>query len=168
MSRVDNGRFAWKVRRATEGDLPSALWDLTSYMDAQQRAKYNRKLKRYTRDANKELLLALDGARAIGFLCVTEYDEVPATLPADLVKTLEDYACTTSFIVHPDYRRRGVGASLFARALEWGFDRRPNGMWLITHRTGPWYQRHFALKEVGKIDVDGVRKTVMALAGDSR
>lgn len=163
MNRSDDV-LEWRVRPAAEADLPAALVDLTGYMDAAQQAKYERKLTRYTRDPDKELLLAVQGTRAIGFLCVTEYDEVPDTLPPAVAGRLERYACTTSFIVHPDYRRRGVGASLFARALEWGKERRPEGMWLITHRTGPWYHRHFGLEEVGKIDVDGARKTVMALA----
>jgi GNAT superfamily N-acetyltransferase len=153
----------WTVRIAEEADLPQAIEQLTDYMDATQQAKYRRKLTRYTRDADKDLLLALDASGAIGFLCVAEYDEIPEQLDPDLGASLGDYATVTSFIVRPEQRRRGIGMSLFAGVLEWGKSRRPKGMWLITHRTGPWYHRHFGLEEVARIEVDGVTKTVMVL-----
>ena len=149
------------VRIAEKADLPKAIEQLTDYMSAEQQAKYHRKLTRYTRDADKDLLLAVDASGAIGFLCVAEHDEIPGELDPGLGATLQEYATVTSFIVRPEKRRRGVGMSLFARALEWGRARR-HGMWLITHRTGPWYHRHFGLEEVAKIEVDGVTKTVMA------
>lgn len=154
----------WQVRVASPADLPRVIDELTDYMDAPQRAKYHRKLTRYTRDADKALLIAVDAGGAIGFLCAAEYDEIPPTLPPRLAARLKNYATVTSFIVRPEHRRRGVGMSLFDRALEWGRARRPAGMWLITHRTGPWYHRHFGLEEVAKLDVDGARKTVMARA----
>jgi len=154
----------WQVREAGAAELPRVIDELTEYMDTPQRAKYHRKLTRYTRDADKALLIAVDASSAIGFLCVAEYDEIPGTLPPRLAERLQHYATVTSFIVRPEHRRRGVGMSLFARALEWGRARRPAGMWLITHRTGPWYRRHFGLEEVARLDVEGARKTVMARA----
>lgn len=151
----------WQVRCAREDELPRVIAELTDYMDAAPRAKYRRKLTRYTRDADKALLIAEDAARAVGFLCVAEYDEIPATLPPRVAGRLKHYATVTSFIVRPGHRRRGVGMSLFERALKWGSERGLSGMWLITHRTAPWYRRHFGLAEAAEIDVDGVRKTVM-------
>ena len=158
----------WRVREASGADLPRMIEELTGYMDAPQRAKYHRKLTRYTRDADKALLVAVEATGAIGFLCVAEYDEIPETLSPRLAERLKDYATVTSFIVRPEHRRRGVGMSLFARALEWGRARRPAGMWLITHRTGPWYHRHFGREAAATLDVDGARKTVMARAHDMR
>ena len=157
----------WQVREAGAAELPRVIEELTDYMDAPQQAKYHRKLTRYTRDADKALLIAVDASGAIGFLCVAEYDEIPGTLPPRLAEQLKHYATVTSFIVRPEHRRRGVGMSLFARALEWGRARRPAGMWLITHRTGPWYHRHFGLEEVAGLEVDGARKTVMVKTGDT-
>lgn len=160
MSR--GGACEWRVRDGDEADLPKVIDELTDYMDTARRVKYRRKLTRYTRDEDKELLMAVDATGAIGFLCVAEHDEVPDTLPPAIAEQLKEYATVTSFIVRPEHRRRGVGMSLFTRALEWGKRRKLNGMWLITHRTGPWYHRHFGLEEVGKIDVGAARKTVMA------
>lgn len=159
-----NSAVDWKVRYADEANLPRVIDELTDYMDPPQQAKYRRKMTRYTRDEDKELLIAANAAGAIGFLCVAEYDDIPDTLPAGIAESLENYATVTSFIVRPEQRRRGIGMSLFACALEWGRERKPDGMWLITHRTGPWYQCHFGLEELAKIDVDGARKTVMARA----
>ena len=158
-----NDDIDWEIRFAKEEVLPQVIEQLTDYMDKKQQTKYQRKLTRYTRDDDKALLIAVDETGAIGFLCVAEYDEVPEELGARLVNELEDYATVTSFIVRPEHRRRGIGMSLFARALEWGKKRKPAGMWLITHRTHPWYHRHFALDEVAKIKVDNVTKTVMAI-----
>lgn len=161
---MNNPNRNWNITNSKEADLPRIIEELTDYMDAEQQAKYQRKFTRYTRDVDKDLLIAVEATRAIGFLCVAEYDEVPEELDRTLADTLEDYATVTSFIVRPEHRRRGIGVSLFARASEWGKERKPDGMWLITHRTGPWYRRHFGLEAVAKIDVDGVIKTVMAKA----
>lgn len=162
-----NRAVDWQIVYADEADLPRVIHELTNYMDAPQQAKYHRKMTRYTRDADKELLIASDATGAIGFLCVAEQDEIPGSLSPDIAERLKRYATVTSFIVRLEQRRRGVGMSLFAQALEWGKARRPAGMWLITHRTGPWYQRHFDLEELAKIDVDGARKTVMARAWET-
>lgn len=158
-----NDDIDWKIKFAKEEELPEVIEQSTDYMDAKQQAKYQRKLTRYTRDKDKDLLIAVDDSGAIGFLCVAEYDEVPEELGAKLVSELGGYATVTSFIVRPEHRRRGIGVSLFARALEWGKKRKPAGMWLITHRTHPWYHRHFGLEEVAKIEVDNTTKTVMAV-----
>lgn len=160
-----NNAADWQIVCADEADLPRQIDELTDYMAAPQQAKYRRKMTRYARDDDKALLIAEAAAGAIGFLCVAEHDEIPDSLPPDIADRLARYATVTSFIVRPEQRRRGVGMSLFARALEWGRARRPDGMWLITHRTGPWYQRHFGLEELARIDVDGARKIVMARAG---
>lgn len=162
-----NRTVDWEIVYAGEADLPRVIHELTDYMDASQQAKYHRKMTRYTRDVDKELLIASDATGAIGFLCVAEQDEIPDSLPPDVAERLKRYATVTSFIVRPEQRRRGIGMSLFAQALAWGKARRPAGMWLITHRTGPWYQRHFDLVELARIDVDGACKTVMAKAAET-
>lgn len=157
-----------KVRLAGESELPTLVEELTGYMDAARQVKYERKFTRYVRHTDKGLLVAEDATGALGFLCVAEYDEIPESLPPRAAQRLNDFATVTSFIVRPEHRGRGIGTSLFTHALEWGKERKPHGMWLITHRTGPWYQRHFGLEEIARIEVDGVYKAVMIKEYDPR
>lgn len=153
--------FDWGLIVAEEKDVEPAVMNLTDHMDIEQKEKFRVKLLRYARKSDRALILAVAGLRVIGFYTVIEYDDPPPELPDATTWRLRRFACGTGFRVHPDWRRRGVGASVQLRAEQWAQERGKPGFWLSTRRRD-WYIRHFSYEEVGRVTVKGVERSIMA------
>lgn len=142
--------------------MESAVSSLSGHMDEEQREKFRDKLYRYVRQTGRDLILAVAGKLVIGFYTVIEYDDLPPEFPTSTRMRLSRFACGTGFRVHPDCRRKGVGASLQRRAEQWAQERGKPGFWLSTNRQADWYRRHFSYEEVGRVMVKGVERNIMA------
>lgn len=154
--------LGWKVIIAGATDVPRAVQNLSGHMKAEQRERFEDKLNRYVRKPDRDLIIALDGDEVLGFYTIIEQDDLLPTMGEDIRGLLSDFACCTGLLVHPDWRRRGIGASLHRRGERWARERRKPGLWLSTRRHADWYRRHFDYEEVGRVLVKGIERTIMA------
>lgn len=152
----------WKIVIADESHIEPAVASLSGHMDDGQRRAFRDKLSRYVFKTDRDLALALQGSRILGFYTVIDYDDLPSEVPAAVSNRLHDYACGTGFLVHPDYRRRGIGMSLHQRVERWAGERGKPGFWLSTRRQAEWFHKHFAFDEVARVVVKGIERRIMA------
>ena len=152
----------WAILIAQDDDVELTVSSLSNHMSDMQREKFRDKLHRYVRKPDRDLLLAVAENRVLGFYTVIERDSLPPELPVGVTNRLQDFACCTGLMVHPDYRRKGIGAALQLRGEQWARSRNRSGFWLSTHRQAGWYRRHFGFKEEGKATVREIERTIMA------
>lgn len=157
----------WEVIIAGGDDVARIVQSLSGHMDAGQRERFRDKLDRYVRKPDRDLLIAVEAKTVLGFYTVIEHDDLPTTLPLSMRDRLRDFACCTGLLVHPDRRRRGIGASLHRRGEKWAGERGKRGLWLSTRRHAGWYQRHFGYEEVARVMVKGIERTIMAKTFES-
>lgn len=153
----------WRIEVAAVESVAAAIAHLAGELPEERREALRDKLHRYARKPDRVLIVARRSDFIAGFNCVIDRDTVPQDLKdSDQVRGLEDFACCNGLLVHPRYRRRGIGFSLQVEAESWARQRGRSGIWLITHRRAEWYQKHFGYREVGRTFSKGVVKRVMA------
>jgi GNAT superfamily N-acetyltransferase len=152
----------WAILIARDDDVELTVWSLSNHMSAEQREKFRDKLHRYVRKPDRDLVLAVAGNLVLGFYTVIERDDLPQELPVAVKDRLQEFACCTGLMVHPDYRRKGIGAALQLRGEEWARSRNRAGFWLSTRRQAGWYRRHFGFREEGKATVREIERTILA------
>ena len=154
--------FDWKLKVATETDVDPAVEELSDQMNDRQRAAFRDKLQRYVRKPGRELIVAVHGGQTFGLVCVIEQAQFPPRFPEQKASLLRNFACGTQVLVHPSFRKQGIGGSLLARAERWAHEQGLAGFWIVTHRQADWYRAHFGYQEIHRIDDKGVEKTLMA------
>ena len=166
----DNGHNAalvgesldWELKVATEVDVDPALEALSDHMNDRQRAAFRDKLQRYVRKPDRELIVAVRGGQTIGLVCVIEQAQFPPRFSKQKATHLRNFGCGTQLLVHPSFRKQGVGGSLLTRAERWAYDHQLTGFWIVTHRKADWYRTHFGYQEIDRIDDKGVEKILLA------
>ena len=153
---------SWSIIIARDEDVELAVSSLSSHMSDQQREKFREKLHRYVRKPDRDLVLAVAEKLVLGFYTVIERDSLPPELPAAVRDRLQSFACCTGLMVHPNHRRKGIGAALQLRGEQWARSRSRSGFWLSTHRQAEWYRRHFGFQEAAKVTVKAIERTLMA------
>ena len=152
----------WKLKVATEADVDPALEALSDQMNDRQRATFRDKLQRYVRKADRELIVAVSGGQTIGLVCVIEQAQFPPRFPEQKASHLRNFACGTQLLVHPSFRKQGVGGSLLTGAERWAYEHELTGLWIATHRKAEWYKTHFGYQELHRIDDKGVERILLA------
>lgn len=154
--------FDWKLKVATETDVDPAVEELSDQMNDRQRAAFKDKLQRYVRKSDRELIVAVRGGQTLGLVCVIEQAQFPPRFPEQKASLLRNFACGTQVLVHPSFRKQGVGGSLLARAEHWAHEQGLTGFWIVTRRKADWYKTHFGYQEIHRIDDKGVEKILLA------
>ncbi len=154
--------FDWKLKVATEADVGPAVEALSDQMNDRQRAAFRDKLQRYVRKPGRELIVAVRGGQTLGLVCVIEQAQFPPRFPEQKASLLRNFACGTQVLVHPSFRKQGVGGSLLARAEHWAHEQGLTGFWIVTRRKADWYKTHFGYQEIHRIDDKGVEKILLA------
>jgi GNAT superfamily N-acetyltransferase len=159
---VDGAPYSWQLKVATEGDVESTIERLTDHMNDQQRQAFRDKLQRYVNKPDRDLILAVQGLQVLGLVCVIEQAEFPPGFSEKNMDYLRDFACGTQLLVHPSFRRQGIGGSLLSQAEAWARERELAGFWITTHSMADWYQKNFGYEQITRVEVKGVGKNVMA------
>jgi GNAT superfamily N-acetyltransferase len=159
---VETAPQSWELKVAAEGDVHPTLEQLTDHMNDRQRATFRDKLQRYVRKPDRELIVAVSGGQTIGLVCVIEQPQFPPRFPERKARQLRNFACGTQLLVHPSFRKQGVGGSLLTRAERWAHQHGLTGFWIVTHRKADWYKTHFGYQEMHRIDDKGVEKILMS------
>ena len=154
--------YSWQLKVATEADVESTIEGLTDHMNDQQRQAFRDKLRRYIQKPDRDLILAVRGLQVLGLVCVIDQAEFPPGFSEKNMDYLRDFACGTQLLVHPSFRRQGIGGSLLTQAEAWARERELAGFWITTHRMADWYEKHFGYEQIARIEVKGVGKNVMA------
>lgn len=155
-------KLDWKLRVANEVDVNPAVEALSDHMNDRQRAAFRDKLQRYVRKPDRDLIVAVHGGQTIGLVCVIEQAQFPPRFPEQKASHLQNFACGTQLLVHPSFRKQGVGGSLLTRAEGWAHEHGLSGFWIATHRKAAWYKTHFGYYELHRIDDKGVEKILLA------
>jgi GNAT superfamily N-acetyltransferase len=155
-------KLDWEFKVATDRDVNLAVEALSDHMDDRQRSAFRDKLQRYVRKPGRELIVAVYGGQTIGLVCVIDQAQLPPSFTEQQASQLRNFGCGTQLLVHPSFRKQGVGGSLLARAEGWAHEHGLTGFWIVTHRRAAWYKSHFGYQEIGRIDDKGVEKIVLA------
>jgi GNAT superfamily N-acetyltransferase len=158
--------ITWELKLATERDVQPTVEQLTDHMSDQQRQAFRDKIQRYIQKPDRDLILAVRGLEVLGLVCVIDQAGMPPGLSVENMDYLKNFACGTQLLVHPSFRGRGIGSSLHIQAESWGRERGLPGYWFITHRMADWYERDFGYLTIASIEVEGVKKIVMAKSFD--
>ena len=159
---AEKAAYSWDLKVAAEADVEPALEQLTDHLNDKQRQAFRDKLQRYVQKPDRDLILAVRGLQVLGLLCVIDQADFPPGLSGQNMNYLRDFASVTQLLVHPSFRRQGIGGSLLAHAEAWARQRGLAGLWIITHLMAGWYERNFGYQQIALIEVKGVGKFVMA------
>ena len=154
--------LSWELKLATETDVDPAVEELSDHMNDRQRAAFKDKLQRYVRKSGRELIVAVRGGQTLGLVCVIEQAQFPPLFSEQKASLLRNFACGTQVLVHPSFRKQGVGGSLLARAEHLAHEQGLTGFWIVTRRKADWYKTHFGYQEIHRIDDKGVEKILLA------
>lgn len=154
--------LTWQIRVAGEIDLETTIQQLADHMNHQQRQAFHDKLQRYVQKPDRDLILAVRGVQVLGLVCVIDQAEFPPGLSGQNMDYFRDFASGTQLLVHPSFRRQGIGGSLLTQAEAWARKRGLAGFWVVTHRMAGWYEENFGYQQIARIEVKGVGKFVMA------
>jgi GNAT superfamily N-acetyltransferase len=154
--------FDWKLKVATEADVDPAVEALSGHMNDRQRAVFRDKLQRYVRKSDRELIVAVREGQTLGLVCVIDQAQFPPSFTEQQGSQLRNFGCGTQLLVHPSFRRQGVGGSLLTRAERWAHEHGLAGFWIATHRQADWYRTHFGYQEIHRIEDKGVEKIILA------
>ena len=155
-------KLDWEFKVATDRDVNPAVEALGDHMDDRQRAAFRDKLQRYVRKPGRELIVAVYSGQTIGLVCVIDQAQLPPSFTEQQASQLRNFGCGTQLLVHPSFRKQGVGGSLLNRAEGWAHEHGLTGFWIVTHRKAAWYKSHFGYQEIGRIDDKGVEKILLA------
>lgn len=159
---VETGVQSWQLKVAVEADVQPTIEQLTDHMNHVQRQAFRGKLQRYVQKPDRDLILAVRGLQVLGLVCVLGQPEFPPDLSEKNRVYLTGFASGTQLLVHPSFRRQGIGGSLLIHAEAWARKRGLTGFWIITHRMAEWYEKNFGYEHIARIEVKGVGKNVMA------
>jgi GNAT superfamily N-acetyltransferase len=159
---AEDGNLNWELKVAEEVDVQPTVEQLTDHMSNHQRQAFRDKIQRYIQKPDRDLMLAVRGLQVLGVVCVIDQAGLPPGLSVENMDYLKNFACGTQLLVHPSFRRKGIGSSLHTYAESWARKRGLPGYWFITHRMAHWYERDFGYLEIASIEVEGVKKIVMA------
>lgn len=154
--------FDWKLKVATQADVDPAVETLSDHMSDQQRQAFRDKLQRYVQKQDRDLILAVRGLQILGLVCVIEQAPFPPGFPEQQASHLRNFACGTQILVHPSYRKQGIGGSLLMRVERWAQEHGLKGFWHVTHRKAEWYKTSFGYRGIAQLDDKGVEKLLMA------
>ena len=152
----------WELKVATETDVDPAVEALSDHMNDRQRAAFRDKLQRYVRKPGRELIVAVHEGQTIGLVCVIDQAQLPPSFTEQQTSQLRNFCCGTQLLVHPSFRKQGVGGSLLSRAERWAHEHGLAGFWIATHRQADWYRTHFGYQEIHRIEDKGVEKIILA------
>ncbi len=158
----DSVDITWELGVATAADVNPAVDELSDHMTERQRTAFRDKLQRYVRKPGRELIVAVRGGQTIGLVCVIAQAQLPPRFPEQKASYLRNFACGTQLLVHPSFRKQGVGGSLLTHAERWAHERGLAGFWIVTHRKAAWYKTHFGYQELYRLDDKGVEKILLA------
>jgi GNAT superfamily N-acetyltransferase len=147
----------FELRTATQRDVQEIL----TLMNGHQDPRLVRKLNGYVRKPDRDLILAVTDDGILGFVCALEKDENPGELPGEMAAIIKDFAAFTQLWVVPEFRKNGIGSCLMRSGEQWARERSITGSWHITHRMAGWHRKHLGYRELGRVVVKGVLKTVM-------
>ncbi len=153
---------SWELKVATELDVEPAVEELGDQMNDRQRAAFRDKLQRYVRKPDRELIVAVPRGQTLGLVCVIDQAKFPPGLSEQKASHLRNFACGTQLLVHPSFRKQGIGGSLLRRAERWAHGQGLTGFWIITRRQADWYRTHFGYQEIHRLDDTGVEKILLA------
>ncbi len=159
--QMKSNEFSWELRHGTSEDVDETIRQLSDDLDEQEREKRRRKLHLYARESDRDVILAVNKDRILGYLTIVEYDEPRSDIPKDIAERLRAFAFPSQLQVHPQFRKRGIGSSLMRQAERWARERGKPGLWSITHRKAYWYTRDFGYEELGKVWENETYKTVI-------
>ena len=157
----DSVKDSCELKVATEFDVDPAVEALGDHMNDRQRAAFRDKLQRYVRKPDRELIVAVRGGQTLGLVCVIKQAQFPPRFPEQKASLLRKCACGTQLLVHPFFRKQGIGGSLLIRAEGWAHEQGLTGFWIVTHRKADWYRTHFGYQEIHRIDDKGVEKILL-------
>ena len=153
--------LTWELRYGASEDVDAAIEQVSDDMDENERARRRQKLHLYARESDRDIILAVNQDRILGYLTIVEYDEPRSDIPDDIAERLKDFAFPSQLQVDPKFRKLGIGSSLMLAAEQWARQRGKPGLWSITHRKAYWYIRDFGYKELGKVWEKKTYKTVI-------
>ena len=159
---VETSPQSWQLKVAAEEDVEPTIEQLTDHMNSEQRQAFRKKLQRYVHKTDRDLILAVRGLQVLGLVCVIDQGEFPPGFSGQNREYLRNFAFGSQLLVHPVYRRRGIGGSLLTQVENWARKRGLAGFWMVTHKMSEWYERDFGYKEIARIEIKGVTKTAMA------
>jgi GNAT superfamily N-acetyltransferase len=159
--QMESNRFTWELRYGTTADVDPAIEQLSDDLDEKEREKRRRKLHLYASETDRDVILAVNKDRILGYLTIVDYDEPRPDIPEEISERLRTLAFPSQLQVHPEFRKRGIGSSLMLQAERWARERGKPGLWSITHRKSYWYKRDFGYKELGKVWEKETYKTVI-------
>ncbi|MCF8055033.1 MAG: GNAT family N-acetyltransferase [Desulfocapsa sp.] len=119
------------------------------------------KLQRYAAKSDRALFLAKYQDRIIAFATIIDQAPAPDDSDESTVRLLKTCACGTGLMVLPEFRQRGIAATLVNHWERWAIKNKMQGIWVISHRMADWYQRHFAYSIYGVTMRHGVKKTIL-------
>jgi len=154
---VEKAAYSWDLKVAAEADVKPTIEQLTDHMNDAQRQAFRDKLLRYVKKLDRDLILAVRGVQILGLVCVIDQTAFPSGFSEKHIDYLRNFASGTQLLVHPSFRRRGIGGSLLSHAEAWARKRGLAGFWIIG-----WYERNFGYEQIARIEVKGVGKFLMA------
>lgn len=158
----DSVDITWELKVAIEEDVNPAVDELSAHMNNRQRAAFRDKLQRYVRKPDRVLIVAVAKGRIVGLVSVIEQAPFPPGFPEQQASHLRNFACGTQILVHPSYRKQGIGGSLLMRAERWAQEHGLKGFWHVTHRKAEWYKTSFGYRGIAQLDDKGAEKLLMA------
>lgn len=149
------------ILTACPADVDRAFSDLSRDMNPNFVHVFLDKLQRYAAKSDRALFLAEYQDRIIAFATIIDQAPAPEDADESTARLLQTCACGTGLMVLPEFRRRGVAATLVNHWEKWAIHRKMQGIWVVSHQMADWYQRHFAYSIHGATIRHGVKKTVL-------
>lgn len=149
------------ILTAQPAHVDRAYHDLSRDMDGASVHVFLDKLQRYAAKPDRALFLAERQKRVIGFATIIDRAPPPDETDNHGVELLKTYACGTGLMVLPEFRHGHVASTLHQHWEKWSLDMGRQGIWVVTRRMAPWYQRCFSYSINGVTIRSGVTKTVM-------
>ena len=161
MSSSSRPPLACTVLTARPADVDRAFYDLNRDMDPNFVHVFLDKLQRYAAKPDRALFLAEYQGRIIAFATIIDQAPAPDESSESTIRRLETCACGTGLMVLPEFRCRGVAATLVQQWENWALENGLQGIWVVTRQMADWYHRCFSYSIHGVITRHGVKKTVL-------
>ncbi len=149
------------VLTAGPTDVDKAFYDLKRDMDPKCVHVFLDKLQRYAAKSDRALFLAEHQDRTIAFATIIDEAPAPEESSTSTIHLLNTSACGTGLMVLPEFRRRGVAATLIQHWENWALENNRQGIWVVTRQMADWYQHYFSYSPHGVTTRHGVKKTVL-------
>ncbi len=146
---------------ARSTDVERAFRDLSRDMDPHFVHVFLDKLQRYAAKPDRALFLAEYQDKIIAFATVIDQAPPPDESSEATVRLLKDFACGTGLMVLPEFRHKGIAATLIQQWENWTVDNGLQGIWVVTRQMADWYHRCFSYAIHGVTTRHGVKKTVL-------